>query len=76
MDDGFGGKFELLYNGTDKPNTFQTFASNLQTGLPYRFKLYSLNINGSSPEGDIMVIYSCLLPSGILPPVKEATTKT
>lgn len=45
-DDGFNGNFNVIYDGTGLPNTFEYQALGLTTGLPYRFKLIALNING------------------------------
>lgn len=46
MDDGYNGKFMPVYNGINKPNIFYYRISGITTGLPYRFKLVALNVNG------------------------------
>lgn len=48
----------------------------LATGLPYRFTVSAHNLNGESTPSSAATIYACLLPSGVNPPAKEATSKT
>jgi Fibronectin type III domain len=76
MDDGYNGDFTVIYDGSGFPNTFSYTAQNLTTGLPYRFKVVALNINGKSMDGDSVTIYACLKPRDVLPPYKIETTKT
>lgn len=54
----------------------QFVAQNLITGLPYRFKVVALNINGASPDSAISIIYACLMPSNVSTPTKVTTTTT
>lgn len=74
MDDGFNGPYSVIYDGSGFPNTFSYTAQNLTTGLPYRFKVVALNINGQSADGDSVTIYACLKPTRVSPPYKLGTT--
>jgi hypothetical protein len=76
MDDGLNGEFSLIYNGAGDPHTVKYLAQGLKTGLPYRFKVKALNINGAGPESNTVTIYACLKPSGLLPPKRLSTTAT
>lgn len=46
MDDGYNGEFSIIYDGSEYPNTLSYIAQNLTTGLPYRFYVVAVNING------------------------------
>ncbi len=48
IDDGYNGDFKVIYDGAGFPNTLEYTAQNLTTGLPYRFKVVALNVNGKS----------------------------
>lgn len=76
MDDGYNGNFAVIYDGTGYPNTFSFIATNLITGLPYRFKVIAVNVNGDSQDGDSVTYYSCLNPRNVQTPYKISTTKT
>jgi hypothetical protein len=76
VDDGYSGNFNLVYNGIGYPNVLTYTATNLITGLPYRFKLVSYNVNGASPDSSIVTIYSCLKPTKVFAPYKISTTTT
>jgi hypothetical protein len=49
---------------------------NLISGLPYRFTLSAHNLNGESIVSDVAIIYACLKPGALAPPVMTSTTKT
>ena len=76
VDDGLSGNFNSIYDGTGDPHTLTYLATGLTTGLPYRFKVRAININGSGPDSDITTIYACLLPSGLLAPTRLTASKT
>ena len=46
MDDGNGGQFELIYDGSVFPGITYSDVQGLTNGLIYRFKAKSLNYNG------------------------------
>ncbi len=75
MDDGYNGNFNLAYNGAGFPYVLTYTATGLTTGLPYRFKVIALNINGASNASDFTTIYACLKPTNVLTPFKVSTTK-
>jgi hypothetical protein len=66
----------LVYDGEGYPYIYTYASTNLTTDLPYRFKLYSLNINGASPASTVAVIYSCLIPSNVSTPYMISTSTT
>jgi hypothetical protein len=70
MDDGLNGEYSLIYDGAGDPHTVKYLAQGLVIGLPYRFKVKALNINGGGPESNIVTIYACLKPSSMLPPTR------
>lgn len=76
MDDGFNGPYSVIYDGSKFPNTHEFTAQNITTGLPYRFYVVAVNINGDSVMGDSFQIYACLKPKNVLPPYKVGTTKS
>ena len=76
MDDGLNGDFQVIYDGSVDYHTRQFTAVGLETGLPYRFKVIAVNINGESPESDEFPIYACLKPSDNGTPYKIDTTRT
>jgi len=73
-DDGLNGAYTLLYDGSNYPYILTYSAVSLTTGLPYRLKVTSLNINGASPESNYATIYACLIPSKVVSPYKVATS--
>jgi hypothetical protein len=76
MDDGYNGEFTEIFDGTNLPYTTQSTAVQLITGLPYRFKVQSQNINGFSVDSSITKIYACLKPSSLPAATKVGTTLT
>ena len=46
------------------------------TGLPYKFKVQSQNINGYSLDSQITKIYACLKPSRLPAAEKVSTTSS
>lgn len=76
MDDGYNGEFSLKYDGSGLPFNTKFIATSLITGLPYRFKIKSKNINGVSLDSDESLYYACLRPESLPPPVETATTST
>lgn len=66
----------MIYDGSNLPFNTQFTVVNLQTGLPYRFKLKSKNKNGVSADSPISLFWACEKPSAIPPPTKIATTSS
>jgi hypothetical protein len=76
MDDGYNGDYSQVYDGSSEPQVFSFLASNLISGLPYRFTLSALNLNGESAVSDAAIIYACLKPGALPAPEMTSTTKT
>ena len=76
MDDGARGPFTLVYDGSKQASVFQHTVGNLTTGLYYRFKLQSININGNSGDSTISTISACLSPTNLTIPYMISATKT
>jgi hypothetical protein len=74
MDDGFHGDFTVVYDGSNNYHLREYVAAGLTVGLPYRFKVVAVNINGESPESDDVTIYACLKPSDNGTPYKIDTS--
>lgn len=70
MDDGYHGEFSAIYDGRGYPEAYQFLATNLTTGLPYRFAVTAHNLNGESTRSASLVstVYACLLPSELPAP--------
>ena len=76
IDDGRNGDFHLIYDGTGNFYKLSFAATGLETGLPYRFYVRALNINGGSELSDFTTIFACVRPSENGKPFKIDTTKT
>ena len=48
IDDGRNGDFRVVYDGSGSFYVLTFAATGLETGLPYRFYVKALNINGES----------------------------
>jgi hypothetical protein len=64
MDDGFGGLFTSIYDGSFDTGTLSFLKSGLTEGLHYTFRAYSLNFNGKSQPSQTASFYACISPSG------------
>jgi len=76
MDGGNNGDFSLVFDGSGAPGTLSYLASGLTPGKAYRFKVVALNFNGESLESPEAILFSCLPPSGLLPPAYESSATT
>jgi hypothetical protein len=74
-DDGHHGELTQVFNGTGYPLTREFLVTGLTTGLPYRFELTAVNINGESPRSATVTYYACLKPSSVSAPVMTSTTR-
>jgi hypothetical protein len=63
MDDGRGGQFTTIYDGSFLPGKINFLKTALTNGLQYRFKVYAVNFNGLSPAGAISAFYACAAPA-------------
>lgn len=64
MDDGYGGYFVTIYDGSFDSGTLSFLKSGLTEGLLYTFRVYSLNYNGKSQPSQTASFYACIAPSG------------
>lgn len=76
IDDGRNGDFNIVYDGSGNFFTLTFAATGLETGLPYRFFVVALNINGKSEDSLETTIYACIKPSENGQPYKIDTSKT
>ena len=76
IDDGRNGDFHIVFDGTGNFFTLSFAATGLEIGLPYRFYVKALNINGESAASEVTTIYSCIKPSENGKPFKIETTKS
>ena len=76
MDTGSDGNFKLLFDGTNQPGINYFEATGLQTGSRYRFKVTALNYNGEGDPSEEIEFFSCLPPTGMLPPTYLSSTET
>ena len=74
IDDGRNGDFHIVYDGTNNFFTLSFAATGLETGLPYRFYVVALNINGESNQSEESTIYACVKPSENGKPFKLGTS--
>jgi hypothetical protein len=76
MDDGYGGDYNVIYNGRNYPNVLKYTVSGLITGLQYNFKLAAINFNGLSPESPSVAYTICVKPSNFKAPSLTGVTRT
>jgi hypothetical protein len=62
MDDGTNTDLLPIYIGTNRPDILSYQVGNLETGLPYRFTVQAVNINGNSQQSLMTTYYSCRAP--------------
>jgi hypothetical protein len=68
-DDGLGGSYSLIFDGTNYPLLRNHVSENLVTGRPYRWKHLVLNSAGPSDLfSNSVTFYTCEPPSGISSP--------
>ena len=71
MDDGLGGDFRTVYDGSTNPQVTYYTAENLEPGREYIFKVQAVDINGSGTETNLDV-FACVAPSGLeRPSIKD-----
>lgn len=62
MDDGFGGSFTTVYDGSEDNNNLSYLVTSLTTGYKYTFIVYALNFNGQSLPSLPMSYFVCSEP--------------
>ncbi len=68
MDDGRGGQFTTIFDGSSLPGQTSFVISGLTNGLKYSFKVYAVNFNGLSDPSPVASFYACAAPSGFSAP--------
>lgn len=69
MDDGKGGSFSTIFDGSYEPFVTYFLKTGLTKGLLYQFKIYSINFNGLSISASpIASFYACSTPSSFSAP--------
>ena len=68
MDDGFKTDLKPVYIGYNRPDVLSFTVGGLTTGLPYRFSVQAVNVNGISEESDMSTFFSCEAPSSLKEP--------
>lgn len=76
MDDGFGGQFTTIYDGSFDTGTLNFLKSGLTEGLHYTFRAFSLNFNGKSQPSQTASYYACTAPSGFQKPAITEQTQS
>lgn len=76
MDDGFGGQFTTIYDGSFDTGTLNFLKSGLTEGLHYTFRAFSLNFNGKSQPSQTASFYACTAPSGFQKPAIVEQTQS
>jgi hypothetical protein len=62
MDNGRHADLLPVYKSSNRPDVLEFESGELETGLPYRFSVQAININGLSNPSDIVTIYACAAP--------------
>lgn len=68
MDDGNGGQFTQIYDGSQDSNALQFLIKHLTNGLLYRFRVYAVNFNGKSLPSTVSSYYACQAPTDFQAP--------
>jgi len=76
MDDGHGGQFSRIYDGSKDNNNLHYLKTGLTTGLLYRFRAFAANYNGVSPASSIASYYVCTEPAEFAKPVVVSQTNS
>ena len=76
MDDGKGGAFSTIFDGSFQPGTTIFLKTSLTKGLKYSFKVSAMNYNGLSPASPISSYYACSAPSSFAAPTVVSQSVT
>lgn len=75
-DDRGNGEYEVIYNGSGKPNVLSYVHGPLETGETYNYVLEVLNYNGASATSPSTAVTVCEAPSGFKSLEKVSATST
>lgn len=76
MDDGLGGDFTEIYDGSYSPGVTSFLKADLMTGHAYKFRIYAINYNGLSAVSDESTFFVCEEPTGFEAPYLSEQDKT
>ena len=68
IDDGNGGQFSTIYDGSSKPGIKHFHVQGLTNGGLYRFRAFAVNFNGMSVASEVAEYFACTAPSGFAAP--------
>lgn len=68
MDDGKGGSFSTIFDGSFQPGVTHFLKRGLTTGYKYTFRAYAINYNGLSLASPSAEFYACVNPSSFAAP--------
>jgi len=63
MDDGFGGQFSTIFDGSFQPGVTEFKKTGLRNGLKYSFRVYAVNFNGQSDPSPVASFFACSAPT-------------
>ena len=76
MDDGLGGAYQTIYDGSLNPQATSYLVTGLIPGRSYKFGVTALDVNGLGAMSPTSTYVSCSVPSGMLQPALESVTAT
>lgn len=76
QDDGLGGDFSVVYDGSQNPQQLSYSAYNLVSGRTYKYKVNAVDVNGQGSDSAVYSFISCVAPTGLELPTITATTET
>jgi hypothetical protein len=76
MDDGAGGQFVTVYDGSQLPGITGFLKTGLANGGYYRFQAFALNFNGLSLPSEISGFFVCTQPTGFEAPTVTAQSSS
>lgn len=68
MDDGKGGAYTTIFDGSYQPGVTYFLKTGLTNGLYYSFKVYAINYNGMSSASPVASYYACAEPTNFAAP--------
>jgi len=74
-DDGLGGEFIQVYDGSKNPQLFSVSVNTLISPRTYRFKVYAVDVNGGGVESSTSSFIACVVPSNLAIPILTAVEK-
>jgi len=76
MDDGLGGPYTVVYDGSLNSADLTYFVTGLQPSLTYKFIVEAIDFNRQSSKSSSASFVSCVAPSGLAQPKLDSVTRT